>query len=70
MFEHRQEQMHEMLQSNQNFRRLYEQHQALDQRLAAASNGENPMDDVQMSSIKKQKLQAKDILTQLINQDN
>lgn len=70
MFEHRQNQVNALLESNQNFRRLYEQHQQLEQRLEHASNGKIAMNELSLNALKKQKLQAKDELNHLLRQQS
>ena len=44
MFEHRQEQMEQMKQDNEDFLRVYNRHQELDKRGTAAEVGTDPMD--------------------------
>jgi uncharacterized protein YdcH (DUF465 family) len=66
MFEHRQEQMEQMLKSNDEFRAIYNRHQQLDKQVTAAEEGEEPMDDLTLSQLKKKKLQAKDQLARLM----
>jgi uncharacterized protein YdcH (DUF465 family) len=70
MFEHRQEQMEQMLKSNDEFRAIYNRHQQLDKQVTAAEEGEEPMDDLTLSQLKKKKLQAKDQLARLMAHGN
>jgi uncharacterized protein YdcH (DUF465 family) len=68
MFERRQELMESLLKSNNNFRRLYNNHQKLEKRVIAAENGTAPMDDLALTTLKREKLQLKDQLTRLMDQ--
>ena len=43
MFEHRQEQMDELIKENEDFRGIYDRHQELDKRVTAAELGTAPM---------------------------
>ena len=62
MFEHRQNKMDELMKENENFRRIYNRHQALDKRVTAAELGTAPMEDLALNQLKKEKLWAKDKL--------
>lgn len=67
MFEHRQDQMDQLMKENENFRRLYNRHQALDKQVAAAERGNSPLDDLALNKLKKEKLLAKDKLANLMD---
>ena len=67
MFEHRQEQMDELIKENEDFRRIYDRHQELDKRVTAAELGTAPMEDLALNQLKKEKLWAKDKLAMLMN---
>lgn len=67
MFEHRQDQMEQMLKSSDEFRAIYNKHQELDKRVSAAEEGTQPMDDLSLNQLKKKKLQAKDKLDRLLS---
>ena len=67
MFEHRQDQMDLMMKENENFRRIYNRHQALDKQVTAAELGTAPMDDLALNKLKKEKLRAKDKLANLMD---
>lgn len=67
MFEHRQDQMDHMMKENENFRRIYNRHQALDKQVSAAELGTAPMDDLALNKLKKEKLLAKDKLANLMD---
>ena len=67
MFEHRRDQMDLMMKENENFRRIYNRHQALDKQVTAAELGTAPMDDLALNKLKKEKLLAKDKLANLMD---
>lgn len=67
MFEHRQEQMQQMLKENQEFLTVYNKHQELDKRVTAAELGTAPMDDMALHQLKKEKLFAKDQLARMMD---
>ncbi len=66
MFEHRQNEMDELIKENEDFRRIYDRHQELDKRVAAAELGTAPMEDLALTQLKKEKLWAKDKLVSLM----
>ena len=66
MFETNQEQVEQLLRENENFRQIYNQHQQLHKRVMAAETGTAPMDDYALTELKKQKLQAKDELSRIM----
>ncbi len=66
MFEHRQDQMEQLLKNSAEFRAIYNRHQELDRRVADAEEGARPMDDLSLSQLKKKKLMAKDQLERLM----
>lgn len=70
MFEGQQHQVEAKMQSDSEFRQLYYRHQELDKQVLDAELGVLPMDDVKLHQLKKEKLWAKDKLTQMwsINQ--
>jgi uncharacterized protein YdcH (DUF465 family) len=67
MFEHRQNEMDELMKENEDFRRIYNRHQELDKRVTAAELGTAPMEDLALNQLKKEKLFAKDKLATLMN---
>jgi uncharacterized protein YdcH (DUF465 family) len=67
MFEHRQDKMDSMMKDSENFRRIYNRHQELDRRVAAAEHGTAPMEDLALNQLKKEKLWAKDQLANLMD---
>jgi len=68
MFENHKDQMEVMLESNDDFRQLYNRHQQLEKRVIAAENGTAPMEDGALNQLKREKLQAKDQLTRMMEQ--
>ena len=67
MFEHRQNQMDELIKENEDFRRIYNRHQELDKRVTAAELGTAPMEDLALVQLKKEKLWAKDKLAIILD---
>ena len=67
MFEHRQQEMQQLLKENEEFRRVYNQHQKLDKRVTAAESGSAPMEDLALNKLKKEKLYAKDRLARMLD---
>jgi uncharacterized protein YdcH (DUF465 family) len=67
MFEHRQEQMEQLKQDNEDFLRVYNRHQELDKRVTAAEVGTAPMEDLALNQLKKEKLWAKDQLARIMD---
>jgi uncharacterized protein YdcH (DUF465 family) len=55
-----------LLKSDGEFRRLFQRHQELDKQVLDAELGVLPLDDVTMARMKKEKLQAKDRLTRIL----
>ena len=62
MFEHRQNELDELINENEDFRRIYDRHQELDKRVTAAELGTAPMEDLALNQLKKEKLWVKDKL--------
>jgi len=62
MFEHRQNELEELIKENEDFRRIYNRHQELDKRVTAAELGTAPMEDLALNQLKKEKLWVKDKL--------
>ncbi len=65
MFEGQQHQVEAKMQSDSEFRQLYFRHQELDKQVLDAELGVLPMDDMTLHQLKKEKLWAKDKLTQM-----
>jgi uncharacterized protein YdcH (DUF465 family) len=54
-----------LLKSNPEFKQLYQQHQDLDRRVMNAELGISPVDDLELTRLKREKLAAKDRLVRL-----
>lgn len=67
MFEHRQNELDELIKGNEDFRRIYNRHQELDKRVTAAELGTAPMEDLALVQLKKEKLWAKDKLATILD---
>ena len=66
MFENQQrDDVEALIQSNVQFRRLYQKHKELDKKVHDAQIGALPMDDVTLRTMKVQKLQAKEQLQRM-----
>jgi uncharacterized protein YdcH (DUF465 family) len=66
MFEYDQQIVTKLLEENDEFRSLYEQHRHLDQQVDEADSGVLPLDDLTLHRLKKEKLQLRDRLASLI----
>ena len=67
MFEHHQSKLKELIEENEDFRRIYNRHQELDKQVTAAELGTAPMEDLALVKLKKEKLWIKDKLAVFIN---
>ncbi len=65
MFEQNQKEIESLMQSNAEFRSLYQRHRELDGKVRDAELGVLPMDSVTLLNMKKEKLHAKDKLTHM-----
>jgi uncharacterized protein YdcH (DUF465 family) len=54
------DEIHDLKQSNAHFAKIFEQHNALDNKIEHAENGDTPMGDVELETLKKEKLLLKD----------
>jgi uncharacterized protein YdcH (DUF465 family) len=52
--------IHELKQENAHFARIFEKHNELDDKVTKAENGDIPMTDVELETLKKEKLLLKD----------
>ncbi|MEZ5445146.1 MAG: YdcH family protein [Gammaproteobacteria bacterium] len=68
MFEFEQDIVNTLLTEDGNFRRLYDKHHALKERVSHANAGEEPLDDLSLETLKKQKLMLKDQMAMMIEQ--
>ena len=68
MFEDRSaSELDSLLKSNTEFRQLYQRHKDLDKRVLNAELGVNPVDDLELSRMKREKLAAKDRLVRMVD---
>lgn len=65
MFEQQQSEIESLIKDNQEFRTLYQRHKELNKKVTDAELGVLPIDDVTLGQMKKEKLWAKDRLTQI-----
>jgi uncharacterized protein YdcH (DUF465 family) len=65
MFEERQNEVNVLIQSNAEFRTLYRRHKELDSKVRDAELGVLPIDSATLLGMKKEKLRAKDRLTEI-----
>ena len=66
MFEERSaDELESLLKSNPEFKQLYQHHKELDRRVMNAELGVNPVDDLTLSQMKREKLAAKDRLVRM-----
>jgi len=66
MFEYDQDIVGALLAENDEFKRIYEKHGALKQRVKDANLGTDPLDDVALENMKKEKLLLKDRMAAMI----
>ena len=60
-----QAELDKLIQGNPEFKQLYQRHRELDKKVLDAELGVLPIDDTTLSQMKREKLAAKDRLTQL-----
>ena len=60
------DEIHELKQSNAHFANIFEKHNALDKKIEHAEIGDTPMTDVELETLKKEKLLLKDEAYKLI----
>ncbi|MEE8054519.1 MAG: YdcH family protein [Gammaproteobacteria bacterium] len=66
MFEFDEKIVESLLSQNTDFRRLYEKHGDLKERVREAHIGTSPLDDVTLENMKKEKLRLKDQMAAMI----
>ncbi len=54
------DEIHELKQENAHFARIFEKHNDLDDKITKAENGDIPMTDMEIETLKKEKLLLKD----------
>ena len=67
MFSDQKNKLDQLMNDNEDFRRIYDRHQELDKRVTAAELGTAPMEDLALNQLKKEKLWAKDKLASLMD---
>lgn len=66
MFEDRSaSELDNLIKGNNEFRQLYQRHQELDRRVMSAELGINPVNDLELTRMKREKLHAKDRLVRM-----
>jgi len=60
MLQEYREEIHDLKQENAHFAKVFEKHNALDNQLEHAEKGDTPMTDIEMETLKKEKLLLKD----------
>jgi uncharacterized protein len=66
MFEYDQHIVNSLLSENNDFKRLYDKHDELKQRVEEANAGAIPVDDFSLEKMKKEKLLLKDKMAMMI----
>lgn len=66
MFEYDQDIVESLLHEDEDFKRLYEKHGELKQKVREANLGINPIDDYSLENLKKEKLLLKDRMALMI----
>jgi uncharacterized protein YdcH (DUF465 family) len=54
------DEIHELKMNNAHFARIFEKHNELDDKVTKAENGDIPMTDMELETLKKEKLLLKD----------
>ena len=54
------DEIHELKQENAHFSKIFEKHNELDKQVEHAENGDTPLTDVELETLKKEKLLLKD----------
>jgi uncharacterized protein YdcH (DUF465 family) len=54
------DEIHELKQQNAHFAKIFEKHNELDDQITKAENGDIPLTDVEIETLKKEKLLLKD----------
>ena len=67
MFSDQKNKLDQLMNDNEDFRRIYDRHQELDKRVTAAELGTAPMEDLALNQLKKEKLWIKDKLAVFMN---
>jgi len=54
------DEIHELKKENAHFAKIFEKHNELDQKIEHADRGDTPMSDLEIETLKKEKLHLKD----------
>lgn len=68
MFEYDQQIVNSLLAQNKDFKRLYDKHDSLNQKVDEANSGSVALDDFSLEKLKKEKLLLKDRMAQMIEE--
>ncbi|HKK16919.1 MAG TPA: DUF465 domain-containing protein [Gammaproteobacteria bacterium] len=68
MFEYDQQIVNSLLAMNKDFKRLYDKHDSLNQKVDEANSGSVALDDYSLEKLKKEKLMLKDRMAQMIEE--
>ena len=68
MFEHDHDIVESLLEENNDFKRLYEKHGQIKEKVNEANIGVAPMDDYFLENLKKEKLMLKDQMAAIIEE--
>lgn len=68
MFEHDQHIVNSLLARNKDFKRLYEKHGSLNQKVDEANSGSVALDDFSLEKLKKEKLMLRDKMAHMIEE--
>lgn len=66
MFEYDQDIVESLLTENDDFKRLFDKHGELKHQVQEANLGNNPLDDISLEKLKKEKLMLKDRMAHMI----
>ena len=66
MFEGQQEAVNQLLQTNKRFKQLHDKHHALKDTVCEATSGPAALDDLELEQMKKEKLQLKDQMAEIL----
>ena len=66
MFEYEQNIVETLMSQSQDFRRMYKKHDELKQRVRDANTRQEPVDDMKLETMKKEKLLLKDKMANMI----
>lgn len=68
MFEHRQKEMDELIETNNQFRAYYYRHRAINRTIDMAQDGDVFVPETELSQLKKKRLALRDDLERMMNE--